>query len=391
MKLSRLPLACLLVASLPHSEAAPIFELRLTNGECLIGEIASADAASVTFVSATLGQVQIPQEQIASLQPKTAEGTPATVPAATAAPIAEGPSSAPRADSSSAANAEWSDTPVVGETMREEDIRQVFLRDSTILLGPGKFEVEANLSYWRQDTANLDTLLGNNLRRLHRRLAQMQLSLRYSPATRWEVFAAIPYIYGEQELVQLDGRSFSRQRAGFGDLSFGVKWQAVRESAQWPDVVLSLTATAPTGRNPYRADVADFGWGNGHWGLGLGVQLVRTYDPVVVFGGVEYTYYFPTDALGGNIEPGGRIAYNLGFGFALNDSLSLSTQFAGAVQTGGDSEVSGLRMESSESLVLRMAMTARLSPESYLEPAISWGLSEESPDYQLSLSYAQRF
>lgn len=424
MKLWPLSLACL-IPLLPAG-AASVFELRLKSGECLIGEVLSADAEIVVFSSPQLGRLPVPQSQIASLQPHLDAPTPpAQLPAGEAAdrsphaprevapeplplsPIAEAsadlspafgakvahvetPSPAPPPPAAADSHAP-AEPPVVGQSLREEDIRQVFLRDSTIVLAPGRFEAETTLSYARQEVTSVDTLLGSDLRRFQRRLAQLQFSLRYSPVKRVEIFGTLPVAYGEQHLVRLDGEGSHRSVSGLGDFSLGLKWLAVRESAGTPDVVFAVTATAPTGRSPYRTNVADFGFGNGHWALGAGVQVVRTYDPVVVFGGLEYTHYFSTDALGGSIEPGGTLSYNLGFGFALNDQLSFSTQFAGSIQAEGRSSASGVKLPSRENLVLRMAMTARLSPESYLEPAIAWGLTDDSPDYQLSLSYAKRF
>lgn len=407
MKIRHLSVAFLF--PLLSAQGAPAFELKLKSGECLIGELISADAASVVFASPLVGRVTIAQGQIASLQPR-GEGSESAAPA----PVAEGGNggAAPEAGGTApdfgakahgarsekpstaepAASAETATgTPVVGETLREEDIRQVFLRDSTILLKPGQFEGEGTLSYLRQEMDSIDSLFASNLRRFQRRLTQMQFGLRYSPAERFEISATLPVIYGEQQLVMLDGTSHHRQISGLGDFTLGVKWQALRENAHRPDAVFSVNVIAPTGRSPYRSSVADFGLGNGHWAVGAGLQLVRTYDPVVVFGGVDYTHYFAEDEDGGSIEPGGLFSYNLGFGFALNDQLSLSTQFAGSVQAEGHTHAANVRLPSRESMVLRMAMTARLSPQSYLEPAVAWGLSDDSPDYQLSLSYAQRF
>jgi hypothetical protein len=84
-------------------------------------------------------------------------------------------------------------------------------------------------------------------------------------------------------------------------------------------VVLSVEGQAPTGDEPLL--------GTGQWNLGGSIALIKTIDPVVIFGGVGYTATVePNDR-----DPGAEVFYQLGVGYSLNDRVSLSTQLIGTV------------------------------------------------------------
>ncbi|WP_230370715.1 hypothetical protein [Paludibacterium denitrificans] len=71
----------------------------------------------------------------------------------------------------------------------------------------------------------------------------------------------------------------------------------------WPDIVWSLHAKAPTGSNPYGIKLIPSAGndnlsvperlptGNGVWAYSTGLSFVKTVDPAVLFASVGYTHY----------------------------------------------------------------------------------------------------
>ena len=112
---------------------------------------------------------------------------------------------------------------------------------------------------------------------------------------------------------------------------------------------------------------------------------MRAYDPAVVFYGVGYKHYFARDYLGGEMAPGEEINYSFGMGFALNDSLTLSTTLLGSYQTEMRFDGAGLPGTSMEPLSLRLALTAVMSRRRIIEPFVRFGLTSDAPDAHIGI------
>jgi hypothetical protein len=123
----------------------------------------------------------------------------------------------------------------------------------------------------------------------------------------------------------------------------------MRETATRPDVVGFVRGKAPTGHDPFGVSLievagsqgnlkipARLSTGTGVWGAAAGVSVLKTIDPMVVFGSVAYFHnfkrHFPDldGALGkqpGSAQIADAIQYGFGVAFALNDQSSLNASF----------------------------------------------------------------
>ena len=101
---------------------------------------------------------------------------------------------------------------------------------------------------------------------------------------------------------------------GLGDISAGLRYTFWHENGAWPTTTLNVDGKSRTGDE-------DKSLGSGHWDVGGGLTLVKTIDPVVLFGSLGYTATLEN----GGRDPGDQIDYSLGMGFSLNDRTSTVT------------------------------------------------------------------
>lgn len=192
---------------------------------------------------------------------------------------------------------------------------------------------------------------------------------------------------------------------GIGDIRFGLKYRLLPETALFPAVYLSAIAGAPTGDPPYLlipsrpnlpppTDIRDpfaISLGSGHWSVGGSVAFLRTYDPIVLFAGFDYTHTLPATWYGVRIKPGERFGFNLGLGFGISEYSTLGMQVVGGYERVW--KFNGVKEPASAAwpLSTRLSYTHRLTPKDFIEPAILFGLTDDTTDAVFTVSYTRRF
>ena len=148
-----------------------------------------------------------------------------------------------------------------------------------------------------------------------------------------------------------------------------MRYQVWHERGSSPDVILDMRVKSRTAGNSLL--------GTGTWSLGGGVTLVKTLDPVVFFGRVGYTYTFEHEGF----DPGNEIAFLGGTGFSLNDRVSLNMQVNGTYNT-ENTTLNGrsIHGSSQESVNLQLGVTVQLTRHIFVEPLVSFGLTDDAPD-----------
>jgi hypothetical protein len=127
--------------------------------------------------------------------------------------------------------------------------------------------------------------------------------------------------------------------------------------------------------------------GPGDKALGGGLVLSKSYDPAVIFAGLNYLHAFSAD------PPSARrslATHNLGasFGYiyALNDALAISTVFTGTYRNTRSPDGVSIR-PSRERYQLQLGMTWLAARGVFMEPAVAMRLGGTEPDLALSLSF----
>jgi len=353
----------------------------LVSGERVIGQLIATEGKSLIVRSSILGDRPVPLNAISAVLPTIGsdDGPPRTDGSSVSLAQIQGKGEAP----ANRAQAQQPET--IGQRPEDlEDIRKIFLRQSTVLLSPGQFEVEAAFNY--QHTQIVSTILNAKFRQL-----QLPLAIRSGLFSRSEGFLTIPATYLRREFGFAD-TAISHKEVGFGDVAAGLNYELAQETATRPDIIVSIGSGATTGNKPNERGLS---LGTGHWAATAGLQFIKTVDPVALFGGFNYTHqfagrYFLGDAVH-NVDPGEIASYNFGFGFAVNQNVSLSAQVIASYQS--DTKADGKKIfgSSREPASVRSALTYRYSRATYIEPSVTIGLDQDTPDFALGLSLTHRF
>lgn len=182
--------------------------------------------------------------------------------------------------------------------------------------------------------------------------------------------------------------------AGLGDIEFSLNLDSRFIDKPSDSFITTVGVKTPTGLSPYDASENELPLGTGHWGLKLGFTSMKKYDPVVVFAGTSYFWHLARDSgieACGIIDPGNTFQYSLGLAYALSRQFTLSARveqsYTGRTTVGGTPEVGS--DVSAGTLYLGGTFTSRNG--SAFELTVGAGLTEDSPDFTLKLSWPLRF
>ena len=357
--------------------------VELITGERVIGRIESDGEKTITVHSSTLGDRVLSLTTVASIEAYLPDQN--NLSAELQDIRGKGPETSAASEKTSEESPETGQPKPIGSKPEdEEDIRKIFLRQTTVLLRPGVKEFEVDLTY-------LSNQFSAAIYNARFRQVQVPLAFRIGIVDGLEGSVAMPLIYSKQE-ISFAQESTTQDTTGIGDTLFGVNYEILKETARWPDITTVLRVRAPTGDVPNEEDLST---GSGNWAGSFGFQFTKTTDPIVLFWGLLYTHawstsYFFNDAVY-DVQPGDEIDYNFGFGFAVNEDVSLSAEVLGGYQW--ETELNGQKASgtSTEPVSLRGALTYRLSRNSYLEPFLRMGLNNEAPDFIIGVATTHRF
>lgn len=248
---------------------------------------------------------------------------------------------------------------------------------------------------------------------------------RYGLTDRLQVDLTVPYLYRVSNFQSggaggdASGLSEITVRdSGFGDISAGASYRLLRETPRRPDVVINARVKAPTGKSPFGVELVEvegsegnlevperLSTGSGVWGASAGISLLKTIDPMVVFGSVTYFHNFkknfddldeaPGDQPGW-AKLGDAIQYGAGVAFALNERSSLSLSFTQRfvertkLRRDGDETETIVGSQANVGL-LNLGATFSLTDKIALLTTLGTGLTADAPDMVLSVRVPFRF
>lgn len=294
-----------------------------------------------------------------------------------------------------------------------------------------KLTVEAGMSYSRSDRKQLvlsgflalDAIFLGRIQvdEVAADIFTFDVSTRYSLTPSLQLSATVPFLYrnttytksatsgGVTETTQAD----VTMNGDLGDISFGASYRLLPETADFPDVVLSFQAKAPTGSHPYGIGTRSISLaqgnvmvvpeklpsGNGLWALSTGLSFLRTADPVVLFGSLMYVHNFARtfeDVAGQpEIDLGDAFQYSLGMAIALNERTSMSLSYSQRLSQAARQKVGGIWVESigsdANAASLNFGATYALSDRLSLVANIGAGLTPDAPDLTVSLRLPYTF
>lgn len=299
-----------------------------------------------------------------------------------------------------------------------------------------KFTLETGVSYSHSNRRDLflngflalDAIfLGQiNLDRIKADTLTFDLTGRYAPTDRLQFDLNVPYLYRYSAFSSV-GAGFSTSavaernvsNGNVGDVSAGVFYRLIQESADRPDTVLNFRVKAPTGTSPYGikfADTPDSGGnlkipeklptGNGVWAASAGLSFIKTVDPAILFANLGYTHHFdrsfsdissdPNTRTPGSVRLGDQFSLGAGFAFALNERMSLSTSYSHRFarkarireQGQGWQTVNG---SDSSAGVLNFGVTYALSHRRSMVFNLGIGVTADAPDITIGVKFPFSF
>lgn len=335
-------------------------------------KLLNRELRKIRGAGATAGSTITPAPGTAIEQTQAAE-EPADVPPATqadqpaqVAQAATGPGQAAAATSESA--------PIQGPPEKEQEARRVVqaapvLANSGGVLTPkGQFVIDPSFEYdyWNQNQLALNGFeiipgitFGNIfISKEQQNILTGAVTARYGVTDRLELNIKIPYVYNYTSWTAQEagpGAQFlfsDASNEALGDIQFGASYQMNSGENGWPIFVGNLIVKTATGVSPFSVPIITVNdpngqflegipkktpTGTGFWAIEPSVTVLYPSAPGVWFANLQYIYNVPArtaiqstgggPAIDENLAPGGAIAATFGFGFAVNDRMSLTLSY----------------------------------------------------------------
>ncbi len=317
--------------------------------------------------------------------------------------------------------------PAVQEAPKSRSAEDVYQEAGNVFTRKLTIETAFRYSYFdRKDLSlsgflALDSIfLGDiNLDRVRSNTFNLDFTGRYTFDDRWQAELSVPTVYRWSDYQTVgqnnstDGLESGKvDSAGIGDISAGVYYRVLKETPDVPDLVWNFRVTAPTGKHPYGISTTDSSsgnlnipndlpTGNGVWGLGTGISLVKTYDPAIVFLNLNYTHQLEESFSNiggqpGKVKLGDSWDYGLGVAFAISERMSLAINFSQSMSQTAKQQPQGDRWyevvgSDSNSATLGIGSTMALTQNLSMVTQVSSGLSDDAADYAISVRFPYRF
>ena len=269
--------------------------------------------------------------------------------------------------------------------------------------------------------------LGNiNLGETKSHQVMADLDTRYGLTDRMSIDVDVPYVYRHSNFIigGAGGAANSMSDAslnssGIGDINFGIYYQFLKETNSMPDVVGSLRIKAPTGSSPFGVKVVQLTpdntnlvapsklpTGTGFWNITAGVSLLKTYDPVVLFGSLSYTYniarsFADISSVAGQTQPatvklGDIIQFGGGVALAFSDKDSASISYTMALEPASKTRAPGesySKVPGSETTAsaLNFGLNHVVNKHLTINGAVSIGMTPDAPNFVVGVRFPYTF
>lgn len=265
----------------------------------------------------------------------------------------------------------------IGEAPEERTAEDVFLRGQKVLLAPGDVTVDVGQFFSQVDNQQLVSVGGGvGLATVDQETFTTFVLGRVGVFDETELFASTTYRNQSSDVFLGSAKLAESDRSEFGDVRLGIRRTLLKEGPGYPDIIATIDGRIPTGDTS--------------WGVGGGLALVKSIDPVVLFANANYRHTFSRDFSDlSRLEPEDRFDVSMGYALALNDTLTISTSVSGVFSGATSFDNATLRQQDSYSLSL--GLTSWLAKGLYIEPSVSFGLSGPSDSVSFGVTVPYSF
>ena len=275
-------------------------------------------------------------------------------------------------------------------------------KEGSMLLGKSNFIYDLGLSFSDSsyDSVVVDgftvypvLVIGDIVsERVHRSTLTNNHSFRYGLGSSMQIDLTIPFSREIQDTFRDDGSHEEKKASELGDISLGFSYQLTSAHPGWPDSVLAFNWKTKTGDDPYASQVSgELAIGSGFNTFGLSLTSTANSDPTILFGGISANYTEDETKPIGQVNPGTSYGINLGMALALNFDTSMSFNFQ--YMKSEKTEIDGNNINGSNATTSTMSfgLSTAISDDYTIDVDIAIGLSAESPDFQLTVSFPLNF
>ena len=282
-----------------------------------------------------------------------------------------------------------------------------------VLTPRGQWSFDTSLSY-TQNSSNkvsvvgytvLPTLIVGRIEvsDADRTTVTVGLTARYGLTNATELEVRLPYVYRNDQIAtrpiqdgsNADVVNTTIDGGGMGDVELAIRHQFNFDSV--PYWVGGLRVKSDTGRSPYDVSIdegsnsfSDVPTGSGFWSFEPSISMIYPTDPAVLYANLSYIYNLEDNVTVGDtkadVDLGDTISLAGGMGFAVNPDLSFSLGLSH--KTIMKSKVNGSSADDAKLLqldALTLGVNYAFSPRASINVSAQAGLTEDTPDFQLTI------
>ncbi len=239
----------------------------------------------------------------------------------------------------------------------------LYLQDQSVTLSKKSWRMGFDTSYISNEKTFLFT-------QQESRLIQSGVSVNYGLTDRIELFGRVPTVYENYTFRDIfSGDKQNLSGANLGNITLGANVTLFRVK-NGPTITWQSAFLAPTYTGNFLTSKS---------AISTGLTIYQDFDPAFLYGGLS-----ATKTIYGNQFDG--FSYHAGFGFSLNHRLALGTEINGGYNFGQQ-----MFFANREFAQLTGRATFVLSQKNLIQPSVSFGLNENTPDFNLSMQWTRRF
>jgi Putative MetA-pathway of phenol degradation len=268
--------------------------------------------------------------------------------------------------------------------MRKRSEDRTLVATGVLLLPFGQLEIEPAFTYTRRES---DSSLPGPVPKFGRNELRPSISARAGLPFDSQLEFGFPYnvVQQDQHLNPSTGQQESRTETGHsvGDLSLGIAKTVFQERGWRPDLIARFTWDMPTGDTHDNGVSLDGGF-NAITGQ---LTALKRQDPLAFFASTFYQKTFERN----DFERGDEFGFSLGAFLAVSPETSLGLSLDQTFSD--DTRVNGSVINDSDQVaaVLNVGVSSLLAPGVLLLLNAGIGLTDESPDYAVTISLPIRF
>jgi hypothetical protein len=296
--------------------------------------------------------------------------------------------------------------PAPGQIQVDEEaiataLERALVQEGVLVLPPGVVQWQPSMTYQRRSETSpallaVDGQLVVGERVLRRGRLVADFGLRFGLPGDLQAGINLPVgLERGSAVTRLDFAGADEHRdtiSGLGDIGLSISRGLVREHGWRPDLVATLRWDTDTGyRGAREADAP--AWrptarvGTGFHEVTGTLTAARSQDPLVFVGALSFTHVFQQEG----VRPGRVIGLSIGAVLAASPETSLrfflDQTFAQTV------EVAAREVPGSDQLAatFRVGASSILAARLLVDVEVAIGLTEDAPDYSVSIAFPLRF